>query len=281
MVRKKSEMALWEHLIELRRRLLYALWALALGCAVSYFFSEIGLKLLARPLVSLVGDHQGRRFIYTSLTEAFIVHLKVALFGGCVLSCPVWAFQIWRFLSPALYGKEKPFYQWMFALMPAFFLAGASTAYFVVCPCAWRFFLSFESSTVLGIPLQFEAKISEYLATTLKVMTTFGLGFQLPVILSCLVVMKIVSLTALQKGRKYAFLLITIVASILTPPDLISPLGLMIPVYGLYEGTLLWLKWMTQKSARMDNLVTIILDQEASASSVDLKESAKPRVFPR
>ena len=243
----KSDLEIWDHLIELRKRLLYCLWALVIGCCVSYFFSEFILKILARPLVSLLADRQGRRFIYTSLTEAFAVHLKIALLGGCVLSCPVWAFQIWRFLAPALYQKEKSFYQWIFALTPLFFIAGACMAYFVVCPCAWEFFLSFESSKVLGIPLQFEAKISEYLGTTLKLMMTFGIGFQLPVVLSCLVVMRIVSLDVLQKGRKYAFLLITVVAAILTPPDLISPLGLMIPVYGLYEGTLLWLRWILKK----------------------------------
>jgi sec-independent protein translocase protein TatC len=241
--KKNNALPLWVHLIELRTRLIYCLSLFFIFFCIAYFFSEKILALLARPLTTLFGADEGRRFIYTSLSEAFLTYLKASCFAACVASTPFWAFQIWQFTKPALNKEEGRYYRMACTMVPVLFIAGACMAYFAVCPLAWRFFLSFESSSLLQVPLRFEAKMSEYLALMLKLMTVFGLGFQLPVVLGVLVGLNIVSLDTLKQGRKYAFLAITVIAALVTPPDLISPLGLIVPMYSLYEGVIAWLSW--------------------------------------
>lgn len=244
---KNNAFAIWQHLVELRRRLIYSLIIFMVAFVISYMFSENILGYLTKPLTSLFDQKIGRRFIYTSLTEAFVAYIKASLFAACILSIPFVSFQLWRFISPALYSNEKRIYRGAFFMIPVLFIAGSAMAYYVVCPVAWKFFLSFESSKILSVPLQFEAKISEYLGVTLKMMMVFGFGFQLPIILIGLVAFGLLSVKDLQKGRKYAFLVITIIAAVLTPPDLISPIGLIMPVYALYEGALLWLSFLYPK----------------------------------
>jgi sec-independent protein translocase protein TatC len=231
---------LWDHLCELRQRLIYGIIIFLIFFVISYIFSEHILNFLTQPLIKFF-QGRNRRFIYTHLTEAFSTYLMAAFCSACFLSLPFWAFQIWRFVCPAFHPKTISFYRNIFLMIPALFALGAAVSYYVVCPCAWKFFLSFESGHILSIPLQFEAKISEYIGITLKLIIVFGLCFQLPIVLSLLVAFKIVSLNTLKAKRKYAFLWITIIAAIITPPDLISPMGLILPVYGLYEGMLLWL----------------------------------------
>lgn len=240
-------MSLVTHLAELRRRLSWCLGVFSLGFVGCYTFSKTLLYYFARPLTTLLPmQEEGRRFIYTGLAEAFLTHLKIGLFGAAVFSFPFWAYQVWRFISPGLYGYERPLYRSLFTLMPLLFLAGAGLCYGLVCPWAWSFFLSFETMDA-GLPLQFEARISEYIALTIKLMTVFGLGFQIPVILGLGIAFRWLSLDTLKRHRKYAFLIITIIAAIITPPDLISPLCLMIPVYGLYELSIAWFSLVLPK----------------------------------
>lgn len=241
---QETSRILFDHLVELRSRLFWSFGTFFVALGVAYPFSERILGYLARPLTQLFLNQQGRRFIYTHLSEAFMAYLKTAFFTACLLACPIWAYHIWQFVKPALLPHERRFYQVIFLMIPLLFMGGAALAYYGICPMAWRFFLSFEATKFLDIPMQFEAKISEYLGLTLKLMTTFGLSFQLPILLSILVAFKVLHIETLKKGRKYAFLIMTIIAAIITPPDLISPFGLILPVYGLYELTLLWLSWV-------------------------------------
>jgi len=227
---------LLEHLIELRIRLIYALLVFGLGIAVCYPLAPHLFQFLTEPLWQAMGEEDGRRIIYTGLTEAFLTYLKLAFFGGFILTFPFILWQLWLFVGPGLYDHERRAI-WPFLLTsPLLFLMGASLAYYVVCPWAWQFFLSFEmpaSST--GLSLQLEARMSEYLALIIKLIMAFGLCFQLPLFILGLFKLGIISLEMLKRQRKYAFLIIVIVAAIITPPDIISPLSLIIPLYALYE----------------------------------------------
>ncbi len=227
---------LLEHLMELRRRLIYALLALCVGMAMCYPLAPSIFQSLTIPLWQAMGEESGRRLIYTGLTEAFLTYLKVAFVSGFILAFPVIFWQGWLFVGPGLYNHEKKAI-WPFLLIsPFLFLMGASLAYYIVCPLAWQFFLSFEMPpSPTGLSLQLEARISEYLSLILKLIMAFGLCFQLPLILLGLFKIGLITLETLERNRKYAFLIIVVIAAIITPPDIISPLSLIVPLYGLYE----------------------------------------------
>jgi sec-independent protein translocase protein TatC len=227
---------LLEHLIELRRRLIYIFLALSGGIILSYPFAPLVFQFLTEPLWQAMGKEAGRRLIYTGLTEAFLTYLKVAFLSGFLLSFPFILWQSWLFVGPGLYAHEKKTI-WPFLMAsPFLFLLGAGLAYYGICPWAWEFFLSFEKPlSSQGLSLQLEARMSEYLSLMLKLIFAFGLCFQLPLIILGLSNMGLVSLQNLERNRKYAFLIIVIVAAVITPPDIISPLGLIIPLYSLYE----------------------------------------------
>lgn len=237
-----------EHLIELRLRLIYALLALGLGVAVCYPFAPAIFKFLTNPLWQAMGEEAGRRLIYTGLTEAFLTYLKLAFFGGFILASPIILWQAWLFIGPGLYDYEKTLV-WPFLIMsPLLFFIGASLAYYVVCPWAWQFFISFEMPAPTdGLSLQLEARMSEYLALILKLILAFGLCFQLPLLILALAHVGVFSLESLKRKRKYAFLIIVIVAAVVTPPDIISPLSLIIPLYTLYEISIGLLKLSLRK----------------------------------
>lgn len=211
------------HLIELRRRLLYCLVALGGGIGISYPFSPILFQVLAQPL-------EGRQIITTGLPEAFLTYLKLSVVTGSVFALPLILWQVWLFVAPGLQEQEKHMVWPLLLASPVLFILGASLAYYVVCPMAWAFFLSFESPS-----LRLEARMSEYLSLILQLITAFGLCFQLPLIVLGLFKLGLVRLSTLIAQRKYAFLIIVIVSALLTPPDIISPLLLILPLYGLYE----------------------------------------------
>lgn len=225
-----------EHLIELRLRLIYILLALGLGVAICYPLAPTIFKFLTEPLWKAMGEEAGRRLIYTGLTEAFLTYLKLAFFGGFIVALPLILWQVWRFIGPGLHDHEKTFIWPFFLMSPLLFFMGASLAYYLVCPWAWEFFISFEMPmSTSGLSLQLEARMSEYLALIMKLILAFGLCFQLPLLILGLAHMGVLTLESLKRKRKYAFLIIVIVAAIMTPPDIISPLCLIIPLYSLYE----------------------------------------------
>jgi sec-independent protein translocase protein TatC len=236
------------HLVELRQRLIYALLAVLAGFAISYYFAPQIYEFLVRPL-ALASGGEHRRLIYTGLTEAFITYVKLALWTGCFIAFPIIAAQVWMFVAPGLYKNERKAFLPFLVATPLFFLAGASVAYYVVFPMAWKFFLSFEMpGTTETLPIQLEARVSEYLSLSMTVIFAFGLAFELPVILVLLARAGILSAAKLSSFRRYAVVLIFVAAAVLTPPDLISMVSLALPMMLLYELSILGAKWVEKRS---------------------------------
>ncbi len=231
------------HLLELRRRLIYALLAVAAGFAISYAFAPEIYTFLVKPLAAATGAGN-HRLIYTGLTEAFSTYLRLALWTGCFMAFPVIATQIWMFVAPGLYEHERQAFLPFLIATPALFLIGAAFAYYVVFPLAWTFFLGFEiQGAANALPIQLEARVSEYLSLSMTVIFAFGIAFELPVILILLARVGILDAAQLRKFRRFAIVLIFVAAAVMTPPDVFSQLSLAIPLMALYELSIIGAKW--------------------------------------
>src|SRR5918995_3546239 len=230
------QMPLLDHLIELRNRLIYSCAAILVGFLICYFFAEHIYAFLVRPLAEIYQGQTGRRMIYTGLTEAFFTYLKVAFWAGAFLTFPIVAAQLWLFIAPGLYRNEKQAFLPFLVATPILFFMGGAIAYYVVFPLAWRFFVSFETAGgPETLPIELEARVGEYLSLVMKLIFAFGLSFQLPVALTLMGRVGLVSSEALSRNRKFAIVGVFVVAAIITPPDIISQVTLAIPILILYE----------------------------------------------
>jgi sec-independent protein translocase protein TatC len=250
-------MPLLDHLIELRTRLMWALGTVVVAVIGCWFLSQHIYAFLAQPLVDILVAKSGgepRRLIFTALTEAFFTYLKVAIFGGMFISFPLIAHQIWLFIAPGLYRSEKRALLPFLLASPVMFILGAALAYYFIFPAAFKFFVSFETPAVQGgVPIQLEAKVGEYLDLVMKLIFAFGIAFQMPVALSLMAKVGIVSSKGLKGARRYAIVGIFVFAAIVTPPDPMSQIGLAIPLIGLYELSIFAAKLVEPKPVKEDD----------------------------
>ena len=241
-----SKAPLLDHLIELRKRLLTCVWALVISGAICYYFSDKLLGFLIQPLKDGFGDGNGR-LVYTKLYEAFFVELKVAMFGAFFISFPITANQLWMFIAPGLYAKEKRALLPFLLATPILFVGGAAFAYYLVMPTAFHFFLKFQGEAG-GLELEALPSVDSYLSLVMQFILAFGISFLLPVLVMLLNRAGIVSRAQLAGARRYVIVGAVALAAVLTPPDVISQLMLAIPLCLLYELSLIAI-WFTDRRA--------------------------------
>ena len=245
----QTKAPLIEHLIELRRRLIYCLVAFIAAFFFCYMFAQNIYNFLLIPYKLAVGGETRIDLIYTAPQEFFFTQLRVAFFGAVVLSFPMFATQLYRFVAPGLYRSERQaFLPYLFAT-PILFILGGALVFFIVMPLAMRFFLSMQQAGDAQVHIQLTARVSEYLHLITTLILAFGLTFQLPVVLTLLARAGMVSSQWLRKQWRYAVVIIFAVAAMLTPPDVLSQTGLAIPTLLLYELSILSVKMVERQRA--------------------------------
>ena len=242
MIAEEEKIPFTSHLEELRSRLIKCFIAVGVGFAAAYGFKETLFNILVRPLVKVMehGDH----LIFTGLPEAFFTYLKVSLLAGLMLASPVLLYQFWMFVAPGLYKTERRLMAPVVILSSFFFIAGALFWYFIVFPWGFKFFLGFATESIRPLP-----SMKEYLAFSAKLLLAFGLVFELPLVLTFMAKLGIVSVDFLKKNRKYALLLFFAGAAILTPPDVVTQVLMALPLMVLYEVSIIGAKIFGKKKA--------------------------------
>jgi sec-independent protein translocase protein TatC len=247
---ESSNAPLIEHLTELRSRLIFSVLAFLICMVCVFPFSKYIFNFLAMPITELLAvQNEANDLIFTGLQQGFMVNVKISFFGGFIVSFPFVGFQVWRFIAPGLYKKEKLAFLPFLIASPLLFIIGAAFAYFVVLPLAFNFFLSFQNTTDLNnlVGIKYLGTINEYLSLTMRFILAFGICFQLPVLLTLMGKAGLVSSVSLIRIRKYAIVSILIIAAIVTPPDVITQIILFSVVYSLYEISILLVKLVEKK----------------------------------
>lgn len=247
-----SRAPLIEHLIELRQRLLYSMIALAIMFVACFFFAKDIFNILLGPFEQAAGDAADLELIYTAPQEYFFTQLKLSLFGAFFLAFPVIASQLYMFVAPGLYKNERGAFLPFLVATPVLFLLGASLVYFIVMPLAMGFFLSMEQSGDNVASIQLVARVSEYLGLIMTLIFAFGLCFQMPVLFSLLARAGMLSAETLKKKRKYAIVIVFLIAAFLTPPDPISQIGLALPTLILYEISIIAVRMIEKSRAQRE-----------------------------
>ena len=249
-----KKMPLFDHLVELRRRLTWTIVVLFVVFIICFvFFANDIFEFLVQPLAHVLAKYSDtpHRMIFTALQEKFLVNIKVSLFASLFITFPFIAIQFWLFVAPGLYKRERRALAPYLVATPILFFMGGALVYYFIFPLAWKFFLSFEQSGAHGgIPIQLEAKVDQYLSLVMQLIFAFGLCFQLPVLLTLLARVGLIGSAGLKAKRKYAIVVAFVMAAVLTPPDVISQIGLAVPILLLYEVSIFAVKMVERGRAK-------------------------------
>jgi sec-independent protein translocase protein TatC len=244
-----TEAPLMEHLIELRKRLIYSCIAIAALFAVCFFFADALFDFLLGPFKTAAGAADAVRLIYTAPQEFFFTKLNVSLFSAIFFAFPVIASQVYMFVGPGLYKKERKAFLPYLIATPILFVLGAAVMYYGVLPLALSFFLSQEVKGTGQATIEMLPRVSEYLSLIMTLLLAFGICFQLPVVLTLLASIEIIDSKQLKSWRKYSVVAILVLASFLTPPDPISMMGLAVPLLLLYEVSIISVRVVERRRA--------------------------------
>jgi sec-independent protein translocase protein TatC len=245
---ESTKAPLLEHLVELRNRLIYSLWAFFAAFLVCFYFSQGIYVFLTQPLADALAGQTDRRMIFTALYEAFFTQVKVAMWGALCLAFPFMATQLWRFIAPGLYRQERKAFLPFLLATPFMFILGAAFVYYLMLPRAIRFFLGYESHGDNGtIPIELQARVGEYLDFVTTLIFAFGFCFELPVLLALLGSVGIVTSKGLASVRRYSMVGVFVIAAVVTPPDVFSQLSLALPLIALYEVSILVVRMIERK----------------------------------
>ena len=274
------KMPLIDHLVELRRRLMWSFLALAVCVGFCLVFADRIYDFLARPLYDVLKDMlknvpnaPAPKLIFTQLYEAFFTNIKVGFYAGLFMSFPVFAYQMWRFIAPGLYKNEQRAFLPFLIATPFLFFAGGAFAYYLVFPAAWQFFAEFQKpATDASAAIELLPRVADYLSLVIKMIFAFGICFETPVFLSLLARAGIVSAKGLAEKRRYAIVIIFIIAAVITPPDVISQIALAIPMCLLYEVSILIAKLMEKRKAERE----AALDAELAGTAAPKPETKSP-----